>query len=204
MQSVLAERSRNSWRLSAKRYILSWPSGSSYRTWSAPPKWVRGLRLCAVSAAPSPWMASSISRQAAKGPSTTKSVSTPSRPSPTCTQSNTSKASANSAGLPPPAGSTRKPQVVSKKPRREKRSRSACISRCSAWKNASDGQSTGIGPGPKEYSRGAGRVKREVAVGGLGGGVERQGRFGELERAAREGEEGRGLAQHRGVDEEAP
>src|SRR6266571_1088637 len=145
-------------------------------------------------------MASSISRQAPKRPSTTKSVSTPARPSLTRTQSNTSKVRANSAGAPSPSGRTRTPKVVSKKPRREKRSRSACISRCRAWKNASDGNETGMGLGAEAYSRRAGCVKRDLAATGLGSGVERQGWLGELGRGTREGEEARGLAQHRGVD----
>src|SRR5437016_6123643 len=109
-------------------------------------------------------MASSISRQATKRPSTTKSVSTPARPSLTRTQSNTSKARANSAGAPSPSGRTRTPKVVSKKPRREKRSRSARISRWRAWKNASDGNETDIDFGPKAYSRRAGCVKPELAM----------------------------------------
>src|SRR5881296_3013865 len=144
-------------------------------------------------------MASSISLQAPKRPSTTKSVSTLTRPSLMRTQSNTSKARANSAGAPSPSARTRTPKVVSKKPRREKRSRSARISRWRAWRNASDMDS-----GPKAYSRRAGCVKHELAVARLGSGVERQGLLGELGRGSREGEEPRGLAQHGGVDEEPP
>src|SRR5437870_5001035 len=149
-------------------------------------------------------MASSISRQAPKRPSTTKSVSTPARPSLTRTQSNTSKVRANSAGAPSPSGRTRTPKVVSKKPRREKRSRSARISRWRAWKNASEGNETDIDFGPKAYSRRAGCVKPELAMARLGSGVERQGSLGELVSGTREGEEPRGLAQHGGVDEEPP
>src|SRR5437763_1809759 len=126
-------------------------------------------------------MASSISRQAPKRPSTTKSVSTPARPSLTRTQSNTSKVRANSAGAPSPSGRTRTPKVVSKKPRREKRSRSARISRWRAWKNASEGNETDIDFGPKAYSRRAGCVKPELAMARLGSGVERRGSGGEAD-----------------------
>src|SRR3989441_7318385 len=149
-------------------------------------------------------MASSISRQAPKRPSTTKSVSTLTRPSLMRTQSNTSKARANSAGAPSPSARTRTPKVVSKKPRREKRSRSARISRWRAWKNASDGNGTDMDSGPKAYSRRAGCVKRELAVARLGCGLERQGVLGELGRGPPGGEEPRGLAQHGGVDQEPP
>src|SRR2546426_10259337 len=149
-------------------------------------------------------MASSISRQAPKRPSTTKSVSTLARPSLMRTQSNTSKARANSAGAPSPSARTRTPKVVSKKPRREKRSRSARISRWRAWKNASDGNGTDMDSGPKAYSRRAGCVKRELAVARLGCGPARQGFLGELGRGPRDGEGPRGLAQHRGGDVGAP
>src|SRR5438876_709049 len=74
------------------------------------------------------------------------------------------RARANSAGAPSPFGRTRTPKVVSKKPRREKRSRSARISRWRAWKNASDGNETDIDFGPKAYSRRAGCVKPELAM----------------------------------------
>src|SRR5262249_52036164 len=66
--STRAERSRNSCMLSANRYILSCPSGSSYRTCRTSPKCVSVFRLCAVSAAPSRWMLSSMSRHAANDP----------------------------------------------------------------------------------------------------------------------------------------
>src|SRR5438046_4711969 len=75
-----------------------------------------------------------------------------------------------------------------------------------AWKNASDGKETGMDLRPNAYSRRPGRVKRDLATAGpesLGSGLERQGCFGELGRGVRESEEARGLAQHRGVDEEA-
>src|SRR5438046_5981662 len=76
-----------------------------------------------------------------------------------------------------------------------------------AWKNASDGKETGMDLRPNAYSRRPGCVKRDLATAGpesLGSGLERQGCFGELGRGVRESEEARGLAQHRGVDEEAP
>src|SRR5207244_4470587 len=107
-------------------------------------------------------------------------------------------------GAPSPSGRTRTPKVVSKKPRREKRSRSARISRWRAWKNASEGNETDIDFGPKAYSRRAGCVKPELAMARLGSGVERQGSLGELVSGTREGEEPRGLAHHGGVDEEPP
>src|SRR5437870_7744426 len=149
-------------------------------------------------------MASSISRQASKRPSTTKSVSTLAMPSLMRTQPITSKARANSAGAPSPSARTRTPKVVSKKSRRENRSRSARISRWRAWKNASDGNETDMDSGPKAYSRRAGCVKHELAVARLGSGVERQGLLGELRRGPRAGEEPRGPAQHGGVGVEPP
>src|SRR2546422_140669 len=134
-------------------------------------------------------MLSSISRQAANGPSTTKSVATPSSASATRTQSKTSKARRNSAGGPPPAGRTRIPKVVSKKPSRANRSLSAPIARRSASKKSSDGNGTGIGrtitqnpwpqktfsePGPGGEAR---RLRR---------GFERQGEGGQLTRGRTE------------------
>src|SRR5207247_2362817 len=135
------------------------------------------------------------------GPSTTKSVSMPSRPSATRTQSKTSKARRNSAGGSSPAGRTRIPKVVSKKPRRANRSFSARIVRCSASKNSRDGNTMGI---PRTITQNSWPQKAFSGDAGrrLRGGFECQGRGGQL--APRRTEEAGRLAQHVAVIEEPP
>src|SRR5579875_2289984 len=111
--------------------------------------------LWAVSAAPSAWMVSSMSRQAASGPSRTKSTAAPSIPSRTVTQSKTSKPSVwSTGGAPGPSGSTRTPKVASKNPSRWKRPCSLRIASRRARKNAVEGKTTAMGAG-QPYSAAA-------------------------------------------------